>query len=255
MLLFLAPSKTQQTPIIQEDNYTSAKYLEKTREIILSLQSLAIKELSELMKMSEKLALTNHERFQNFSFPHSPENSGQALLVFQGDVYSEIKTETYTTQQFQFAQEHVRILSGLYGMLRPLDLIQPYRLEMGLKWETTSWKSLYEFWREEITSSVNEQCEEINTQEILNLASAEYFNVINKRKLNPTIITPVFKEQTEKGLRTIAIYAKRARGMMAHYIISNQITNINKIKDFTQGGYGFNEELSSTREVVFTRKK
>ncbi len=249
MFTIIAPSKTQSTETRSYPRFTLPTLQEKSRYLADQLQQYSIQELSRLMKISEKLAEENYRRFQNLSFPLTIQTARQALFVFQGDVYGGIRANEYTDEELSFCQEHLAILSGLYGLLRPLDLMMPYRLEMGLKY-TVDNGTLYDYWRQEITGLVNQLS---NGMEIINLASNEYFRVLDKKKLESEIILPVFKDRTKKGLKTVAIYAKQARGKMVDFIISNRLTQSDQLCDFNQDGYCYAPEHSRKNELVFIR--
>lgn len=251
MFIIIAPSKTQTLDVKEFPQFSLPEFPAMTANLISKLRQYSREELGQLMKMSDKLAEQNFTRFQEFSSPSSLTTGKQALFVFQGDVYSGIEAEQYTDEELAFCQNHLRILSGLYGILRPLDLMIPYRLEMGLKWKIEE-KNLYQFWKEDVTASVNREAE---GQPIINLASNEYFKVLDKKLLKSKIITPAFKEQTEKGLKTVAIYAKRARGKMANFIIRNKLNKPEQLLAYNEDGYCYNEEVSTEKEMVFSRKK
>jgi len=206
-------------------------------------------ELSKLMSISEKLATLNYTRFQDFSTPFNFNNAKQALLAFKGDVYNGIDAPNLSKKDLTFAQDNLRMLSGLYGVVRPLDLIAPYRLEMGTKLANPRGKNLYEFWGSKISELLNEDESEV----IINLASNEYFKGIDKKTLKPKIINIVFKEFKGDKYKIIGIYAKRARGLMVQYIIKNRIQNSQDLKSFAMEDYRFKEELSDSTTWVFTR--
>lgn len=217
--------------------------------LIKDLKKLKSIEVQSLMNVSATIAELNTDRFNKWSLPFSLENAKPAIHAFKGDVYTGMDASSLTEDELNFAQESLSILSGLYGLLRPFDLMQAYRLEMGTKFATKREKNLYEFWGDKIT-------EEINTREkdtLLNLASNEYFKAVNKKTLRANLITPVFKDEKNGVLKVISFFAKKARGMMARYIIQNHITNVDEIKNFNLGGYAFNQSLSTDKEWVFTR--
>ena len=217
--------------------------------LIKDLKKLKSIEVQSLMNVSATIAELNTDRFNKWSLPFSLENAKPAIHAFKGDVYTGMDASSLTEDELNFAQESLSILSGLYGLLRPFDLMQAYRLEMGTKFATKREKNLYEFWGDKIT-------EEINTREkdtLLNLASNEYFKAVNKKTLRANLITPVFKDEKKGVLKVISFFAKKARGMMARYIIQNHITNVEEIKNFNLGGYAFNQSLSTDKEWVFTR--
>jgi cytoplasmic iron level regulating protein YaaA (DUF328/UPF0246 family) len=218
------------------------------------MEKLSEKELGELMKISPKLALLNHDRYQNFDFPFTLENSHQALLAFKGDVYQGISVDDYRDEDFDFAQAHLRILSGLYGLLRPLDLIQPYRLEMGLRVSGPWGKNLYQFWENIITDRIYQEVLESKGDRVLvNLASNEYFKAVHPKRLKSDVVNVHFKEKKDDGFKIIGIHAKRARGVMADFIIKNRINHAQELKPFNLNGYEFNSTLSKEADWVFTR--
>ncbi|MEL7053839.1 MAG: peroxide stress protein YaaA, partial [Cyanobacteria bacterium J06588_5] len=195
----------------------------------------------------------NHQRFQDFQTPFTPENAKQALLVFDGDVYKDIDVQNYDDDDLSFAQAHLRILSGLYGILRPLDLMQPYRLEMGTKLATDKGKNLYEFWGDRLANLINAELEKQPEPCLVNLASNEYFKSINRKALNAKVLNIAFKENKNGVYKIVAIYAKRARGMMVDFVIRNRIENPELMKGFDRDGYSFNAELSDENTWVFCR--
>ena len=205
------------------------------------------------MDVSDKIAELNYERFQQFSTPFSTENARQALFAFKGDVYTGIDIENYNCKELDFAQDHLRILSGLYGLLRPLDLIQPYRLEMKTKLKNPRGKDLYTFWGDRLAKELTKELESQKQAVLVNLASNEYFKAINKKELKADIITPVFKEHKNGKYSVIAIFAKKARGMMSDFIIKNKIEDPERLKTFKQEGYEFSEPQSKGNELVFIR--
>lgn len=257
MISILSPSKTQDFADdrldISKINYTEPILLQESGILIRELRKKSVKAIEKLMSVSENIATLNHERFQHFSTPFSPENARQALLAFKGDVYTDIAIHEYKKADFDFAQKHLCILSGLYGLLKPLDLIQPYRLEMKTKLKNPKGKDLYQFWGGKITKQLNEILKEQKTKVLINLASNEYFKAIKPAELEADIITPVFKEQKNGTYKTIALYAKRARGMMANFIICQRIDTPEKLKTFAEAGYEYSEHLSSEKEWVFIR--
>lgn len=250
MIILLSPSKTQDFTHKQKLlNYTLPDFTTETFELIDELRKLNVNDISQLMDLSQNLSKLNFDRYQQFSTEFTEENSNKAILAFKGDVYTDIDVENYTNDNFIFAKQHLRIISGLYGLLKPLDLIQPYRLEMKTKLKTKNAKDLYQFWGDKITDSLTKQ------DLIINLASVEYFSVINPMKLQGKLINITFKENKNGKISIIAIYAKRARGMMANYLIKNQITTLNEIKLFNVGGYQFSSELSTNSDLVFINNR
>ncbi len=254
MLVLLSPSKTMEfSDDIRLEKATQPRLLKDSEQLVEQLRQYSPEGIGELMNVNEKLARLNFDRYQQFSTPFTKENARQALLAFRGDVYDGIAINQYNDEDFDFAQDEVRILSGLYGLLRPLDLIQPYRLEMGTKLANPKGENLYEFWNGKITDLINDDLEHHEHPYIINLASNEYFKAIQADKLTGELITPVFKENKNGHYKTIAIYAKKARGLMTDYIIKNRIKTPEALKGFDKAGYRFNEALSTDQELVFTR--
>lgn len=255
MLILISPAKTLDFENEAHTRYFSQpEYLEYSEKLIEKLKKMSPEELSDLMNLSANLAELNYERYQRFTTPFDKDNAKQALLAFKGDVYEGMEAEQFDQEDFDFSQKHLRIISGLYGLLKPLDLIQPYRLEMGTKFKVDKdHKNLYEFWGSKITKGVREALEEQGDKVIVNLASNEYFKAIRKKELEAEIITPVFKDFKKGKYKVIAFYAKKARGMMSKYIIRNKIENKEDLKGFNEDGYAYNDRLSEGRELVFTR--
>tara|TARA_Y200000002_G_scaffold61452_1_gene46687 strand:+ start:914 stop:1672 length:759 start_codon:yes stop_codon:yes gene_type:complete len=252
MLVVISPAKKLDENCDKNlvTNFTIPPYLEDSKKIIKSLRKYSTDKLSKLMNISEKISLLNYERYIKWSLPFTKKNSHPALLLFQGDVYKGISVSDFKKEDFIYAQKSLRILSGLYGILKPLDLIQPYRLEMGTKIKIGSHNDLYDFWGDEITKSINE---DKNSDYLINLASAEYFKSINKEKLNGKLINIFFKEKRNGSYKIIGINAKKARGLMSRYIIKNKISNPIKLKKFKEENYSYNKNLSSDSNWVFTR--
>lgn len=256
MLMLISPAKTldfDSAPAT--DQYTQSDFLAESQALINELKVLSPAAVSGLMRISDKLGLLNFDRFQAWQTPFSPDNAKQAVLAFQGDVYTGLAAETFTAREFDFAQQHLRILSGLYGLLRPLDLIQPYRLEMGTAFANRRGANLYQFWGEQLTEAVNQQLASLNSKAVVNLASNEYFKAIKPKLLAGEVITPVFKDWKNGQYKVISFYAKKARGLMSAYAIKNRLTAAEELKHFDAAGYGFAAKLSSEREWVFTRKE
>ena len=208
-----------------------------------------ISEIEDFMEISEKLAHLNFQRFQNWSLPFNKTNSSPAIYSFSGDVYEGLDAYSLEEEDVKFAQRNLLILSGLYGILKPLDLIQPYRLEMGRKLKYESHKNLYSFWNDKISLYLNN----IKDKVIINLASNEYFNVVNKEKISKKIISPIFKDEKNGKFKIISFYAKKARGLMANYIIKNKIDDPSQLIKFNINGYTYNKNLSTDFYPVFTR--
>ena len=209
------------------------------------------KDLSKLMSISSSLGELNYLRNNSWSLPFSSKNARQSIYAFSGDVYRGLDSYTIEDDKIDFMQNSVRIISGLYGLLKPLDLIQPYRLEMGTKMPVDDNKNLYEYWRQKITNQLNKELS--NDEPVLNLASNEYFKVIDRKVVKTDIYTANFKQLKNGGYKTIAIFSKKARGMMTRFIIDNNITDVNDLKSFNYDGYMFHESLSSKNEFIFTR--
>ena len=254
MLHVISPAKTLdfETPP-STAIYTQPQLLNHSQELIEQLRELQPHEVSTLMSISEKLGLLNAQRFLEWHTPFTPANAKQAVLAFKGDVYTGMAAETYSARDFEFAQQHLRILSGLYGLLRPLDLIQPYRLEMGTSFANQRGKNLYHFWGDILTDHLNKELESQRERVLVNLASTEYWGAVNTKKLHAEVITPVFKDQKNGKYKIISFFAKKARGMMSAFIIQHQLKNSAALKDFATAGYVFNEAMSSATEWVFTR--
>lgn len=249
MLAVISPSKTQDFSEHATGKYTQARQIDQSMRLVDILKGKSKDEIAQLMSISGKLANLNFDRFQSFPSRFDSDNSRQAILAFKGDVYNGIDAPSLSVDDLGFAQQSLRMLSGLYGVIRPLDLIAPYRLEMGTKLENPKGKNLYEFWGNKISKMLNE--DESNV--IINLASNEYFKGIDKKSLNAQIINIVFKEFKGDKYKIIGIYAKRARGLMVNYIIKNKISNPQDLKTFNAENYSYKEEISDDKTWVFTR--
>jgi cytoplasmic iron level regulating protein YaaA (DUF328/UPF0246 family) len=210
-------------------------------------------DIRALMGVSEQIAHLNHERFMNWQSESTSDNAKQAVLAFKGDVYTGLQAETLSEDDLDFAQTRLRILSGLYGLLRPLDLMQPYRLEMGLKFTNQRGRNLYEFWGEQLTDTLNADLVSAKTEVLINLASNEYFKAVKPKLLNADIITPQFKDLKNGQYKMISFFAKKARGLMARYIIDNRITESEALKSFSEAGYYYSDEQSQGDQWVFLR--
>ncbi|MFK8182117.1 MAG: peroxide stress protein YaaA [Phormidesmis sp.] len=253
--MVISPAKTLDYSGRDYPQFTTPAVLDKSEQLVGQLSSYAPVELSALMKISDKLAELNHQRFQNFETPFTPENAKQALLVFKGDVYRGMNAEEYSDEELDFAQQHLRILSGLYGILRPLDLMQPYRLEMGTKLENAAGKNLYAFWGDRLSHLINSELENDADPCLVNLASNEYFKSIDKKALKARILNIAFKENKGGKYKVIAIHAKRARGLMVDYVIRNRIEVPEGMKAFDVEGYSYSEALSEPDNWVFCRDR
>ncbi|MGD8999477.1 MAG: peroxide stress protein YaaA [Granulosicoccaceae bacterium] len=256
MLIVISPAKKldYETPASIK-TATMPDYMADSQQLITRLREFSALDIAELMHLSMKLAELNFARYEAWQPECTRDNARQAILAFKGDVYQGLGAESFSAADFKFAQSHLRILSGLYGLLRPLDLMQPYRLEMGTKLSTDRGKNLYEFWGSIITQGLNKQLGKIKSGTLVNLASNEYFKSVKTKELAGEIITPSFKDYKNGDYKMIGIYAKRARGLMARYIIRNQITKPEALKDFCEEGYIFNSKLSAGNSWVFTRRQ
>jgi hypothetical protein len=253
MLAVISPSKTLNFGVTVPPTHTTPRLLSQSEKLIETLQALPKEEISQLMKLSHKLTELNYERYQQFHTPFTPDNAKQAICVFKGNVYDGINVDSYLAKDFESAQQNIRILSGLYGLLRPLDLIQPYRLEMGTRLTNTRGKNLYEFWDKQITTVLNSDLAATNSDILVNLASNEYWKAVRPKDLNARVITISFKEHKDGAYKMLMVYVKKARGLMASYIAKNNLKKAEDIKSFDCEGYHFNPSLSSKDEWVFTR--
>ncbi|MEO8933474.1 MAG: peroxide stress protein YaaA [Xanthomarina sp.] len=252
MKLVLSPAKSldfgSQLPTIKT---SQSLFLSESERINKLLKNKSAKNLSEFMKISDNLAHLNYERNQDWELPFTKDNARPAVYAFNGDVYKGLDVYSLDVKKLDKLQNTVRILSGLYGVLKPLDLIQPYRLEMGTKFPVGTNKNLYEFWKEKVTQALNDELED--GELFLNLASNEYFKAIDTKALKVPVVEIDFKELKNGDYKTIGIYAKLARGLMARYIIDTDAKTLDDIKNFTLENYGFHEQLSKENSLVFTR--
>lgn len=254
MLITISPAKTlDMEPADAGLEHTKPRMLKQSKELISYLAELSELDISELMKVSSKIASLNFDRYQAWKTPFTVRNAKQCVLAFRGDVYTGLDADTLNKNDLKRAQKQLRILSGLYGVLRPMDLMQAYRLEMGTRLETDKGKNLYEFWGSSITEQLNRDLKEEKTDTLINLASNEYFKAVKQKEFNGRIITPVFKELRGDTFKVVGIHAKKARGLMTRYIIKNRLKDPEDIKAFTEAGYMFSPAMSSENEWVFTR--
>lgn len=253
MLMVISPAKTldYESPLATQ-TYTQPAFLEDARELADQLKELEPHQVSNLMSISDKLGQLNAERFQNWLTPFTPENARQAVLAFKGDVYTGLDAESFSEEDFEFAQQHLRMLSGLYGILKPLDLMQPYRLEMGTRFENHRGKDLYAFWGDQLTAEINRLLAE-DDGVLVNLASNEYFKSIKSKNLEGRLITPQFKDWKNGQYKMISFYAKKARGLMCRFAIQNRIVQADDLKGFNLEGYYFSEDQSDNNNWVFLR--
>jgi hypothetical protein len=256
MLTVISPAKTLDfdTPTVT-NTFSQPAHLTQSRKLVKRLRQLSAPDLSKLMNVSDNIAELNQQRFKNWKTPFKPENARQALFAFKGDVYIGLDAYSMTAQNVDFAQDHLRILSGLYGVLRPLDLMQPYRLEMGTRIDTEEGNNLYQFWDGRITKTLNQELKQSNTNSLINLASNEYFKSIKSKLLKAEVITPVFKDYNKGSYQVIGFFAKKARGLMARYLIDNEIDNPAELMNFSAQGYAYNAAMSNSHEWVFTRRQ
>lgn len=254
MIILLSPAKSLDFSAPPLQKHTLPRMLEDTNALAAIMKKKSAKELGKLMSISEKLSALNRDRYKQYSEDFSMDNAKQSILAFKGDVYVGLENETLTAQDLAWAQKHVRILSGLYGVLRPLDLIQPYRLEMGTRLKTKRGKDLYAWWDEKITDVLNKDLKTDKSKEILNLASQEYFKAVRPDHLKGTLYDVNFLERRNGEYKFISFTAKKARGWLCRYIIDQRIERVEDAKGFSGEGFKFNKSLSSGRELVFTRK-
>lgn len=254
MLALISPAKTlDYETALPTDTYTQPRLLEQSQQLIDVCRKLSATEIASLMTVSEKIANLNVERFRDWNAEFDFSNARQALFAFKGDVYTGLDAYHLKDHDIDFAQQHLRMLSGLYGLLRPLDLIMPYRLEMGAKLKNSRGNNLYEFWGSIITDKINQDLAEIDAKLLVNLASDEYYKSVNEKKIRAEIIKPVFLDQKNGKYKVISFYAKKARGLMARYLIENKLSQVEQLKAFDSEGYYFDAESSSDKELVFKR--
>lgn len=256
MLMILSPAKTldYETPLKVRKHSVPA-FLDESQELIESLRKLQPADLRTMMGISDKLAGLNAARFADWHQPFDLDNARQAMYAFQGDVYVGMQAETFDAADREFAQKHLRILSGLYGMLRPLDLMQPYRLEMGTRFENARGADLYDFWKETVTNALRAEFAKQRTPCLLNLASQEYFRAIDRSALEVPVITPAFRDFSKGKYKIISFYAKKARGMMAAWVIRNRIDDPDQLPGFDVAGYRYSASDSKPEQPVFLRKE
>ena len=256
MLFVLSPAKSLDfdTPA-GTDKFTQPEYLDKSQKLVNKLKGYNPAKLASLMKVSDKLASLNVARFGSWQLPFNTDNAKQAMLSFTGDVYQGLDAKTLQQDGLDYAQQHVRILSGLYGILKPLDLMQPYRLEMGTKLATRAGKNLYEFWGTQLQEAIATELTEHEEPVLINLASKEYFTAIKLESLPNRVITPTFKDWKNGQYKHINFYAKKARGLMARYAIDTNAQTAEDLKGFNYEDYHFAPDLSSENDWVFTRKR
>lgn len=254
MLALISPAKNLdfESPLPSK-LHSKPTMLKHAQVLVDQLKGLAPQDICSLMKLSDKLGQLNYDRYQAWKKPFTVKNARPAVFAFNGDVYAGLDAYSLSDEALNFAQDRLRILSGLYGVLRPLDLMQAYRLEMGTKLANERGRDLYAFWGGLITGQLNAQLKALSEDTVVNLASNEYFKAVNQSELAAEVITPVFKDLKNGQYKVLSFFAKKARGRMCAYIINKQITQASKLKRFNWDGYRFNAELSKAREWVFTR--
>lgn len=255
MITVLSPAKTldYDSPVSIK-KASEPRFLRDAASLARLMKKKSAKDLSGMMNISPKLADLNVERFQNWSSSSQSEEQRQALLAFKGDVYLGLEADSYSARDFNFAQKNLRILSGLYGLLKPLDLIQPYRLEMGIKLKNSKGNDLYKFWNKTIAGALTQELAGHRNKTLINLASIEYFKAVDLDFLPNKVITPIFKDYNKGTYKILSFFSKKARGMMATYIVKNRINQPEALKSFDTNGYHYSEELSKDNQWVFTRK-
>ena len=255
MLIVLSPAKTLdfESPI-KVNKTTEPDFIPRSAELISTQRTMPPAQIGSLMSISDSLAQLNVARYASWSKKFTPDNSRPAMLAFDGDVYEGLDARSLNARQLDWAQKHLRILSGLYGLLRPLDLMQPYRLEMGTRLVTKRGKDLYAFWGDQITEALNESLKAAKAGALVNLASEEYFKSVKPAKLDRPVITPVFEEWKGGRYKIVSFFAKRARGLMARYAIEHKLTKPEQLKDFNSEGYAFDAKASNESRWIFRRR-
>lgn len=251
--MIISPAKKLNAGKKYKDIKTEIRFSNQAKALVNILKKYKAQKLSSLMNISQKLGELNYERYLKWAYPFNSDEAGSALLMFQGDVYLGMQANTFTDEDIDFSQKHLRILSGLYGVLRPLDEILPYRLEMGTKLKVRKAENLYQYWGDKIHNAIKEDLKVQGDNILVNLASNEYFKSVKAKKLKAKIITPSFKEHKEGKYQMVTFFAKKARGMMCHYIVKNKLTDPEDLKGFDYDQYSFNHELSDETNFVFTR--
>ena len=254
MLILLSPAKT-----IKFDKYSTSlpttipEFSKQTDFLVSHLKEMKIEEIQNLMGISRSLAELNFERFQVYSSLHNPNNAQVAILSFMGDVYEGMEAWNFSENELKEAQKRLRILSGFYGILRPLDLMQPHRLEMGTRWNIDKYKDLYAFWKEDVTQNLKDVLNELKTDVVLNLASNEYSKVVDFKALGVKVVSPAFKHLKQNQYKIVSFWAKRARGLMTSFVIKNNITNENDLLGFDSESYFYLKEISEKNKPTFSQ--
>ena len=252
MLVVISPAKRLDWAERDVETTTPAMQDDAVR-LVRTARNLTLGNLKALMSLSDDLAKLNRDRFKAFEDIPNPENTRPAMMAFAGDTYQGLDAATLSPDEAAYAQDHLRILSGLYGLLRPLDAIQPYRLEMGSRLKTRRGASLYDYWRDDIAKALNAQAETVGAEMLVNCASQEYFGAVPEKVLKPRLITPVFMEDKGAGPKIVSFFAKRARGAMARHIVQNRVTDLDGVRAFDAGGYTFQPDLADPSKPVFVR--
>ena len=255
MLIVLSPAKTLDYSVDPKSNHTAPQFLSQSSKLIKTLKEKEPKDIASLMGLSDKLATLNFDRYHSWKAAKSVSSDAKpSMLVFKGDVYQGLNAEDFSNKDLKFAQKHLRILSGLYGILRPMDIMKPYRLEMGTKLETSKGKNLYEFWGNLVQNNVIDDLSLQKSDLLINLASKEYFSVLGKMPEFINVVSPVFKDYKSGKYKIISFYAKKARGLMARWIIQNKVTDFEELVNFNIDGYRYSKAESTISEPVFLRK-
>lgn len=255
MLAIISPAKTLDfESTVRNFSFSQPHFTDYSEQLIEICRQLSPQQIGSLMSISDKLAGLNAARFAEWTKEHNEQNARAALFAFRGDVYTGLDADTLSDEDVHFAQSHLRMLSGLYGLLKPLDLMQPYRLEMGTKLANQKGKDLYAFWGNIITQAVQQALDEQGDNVLVNLASDEYYKSVKEPQLHAHIVKPVFLDEKNGQYKVISFYAKKARGLMCRYLIQNRLTHIEQLKDFNLGGYWFDEASSNEKELVFKRE-
>ena len=255
MIIVLSPAKTLDYDFEANNKHSVPSFLGQSSKLIKQLKQKEPKDIASLMGLSDKLASLNYDRYQSWTASKKASNDSKpSMLVFKGDVYQGLQAEDLTKRELDFAQKHIRILSGLYGILRPLDLMKPYRLEMGTKLETSEGKNLYEFWGNKIQKNVLEELKKQKSDLLINLASKEYFSVLGKMPEDVNVVSPTFKDYKNGKYKIISFYAKKARGLMARWIIQNKVKDFEDLANFNVDGYKYSKAESTATTPVFLRK-
>lgn len=254
MIILLSPAKSlNETPLERDVPITTPHFTKDTAQLARVAKDMSAQDLKDLMHISDDLAELNVKRFKSFRLNGQSNSAKPAVLTFNGDVYQGLDADSLSAKDLEFAQDHLRILSGLYGMLNPMDALQPYRLEMGVKFENPRGKNLYQFWGDKISKRINGDAESSGSDAVLNLASNEYFKVVDKKALDLPVVSPKFVEEKNGKSRVISFYAKNARGVMARWAVQNRVTKRGDISEFTENGYSFDKTASTDKVPVFTR--